>query len=155
MIHLGNHPEVMLCVRCGHWAAKQAWEIEDRAKTGPLVRARDRFRSLRRSVIQRGWQHNRIVGGPLRWIGKRLPQAAHDYRQYNAHDGGVTVRWVCPAFPPGLVDPQRGYQPSQPGRWTPTARRSLGWAVEDDLGRRSGIPRHRPRSSARGTGRAE
>jgi hypothetical protein len=73
MIQLGNHPEVMLCVRCGHWAAKQAWEIEDRGKTGPLVRTRDRFRSLRRSVVQHGWQHNRIVGRPLRWIGKRLP----------------------------------------------------------------------------------
>jgi hypothetical protein len=73
MIHLGNHPEVMLCVRCGHWAAKEASEIEDRAKTGPLVLARDRFRALRRSVVQRGWQHSRIFGGPLRRIGKRLP----------------------------------------------------------------------------------
>ena len=73
MIHLGNHPEVALCVRCGHWAVKQAWAIEDRAKTGPLVMARDRFRALRRKVIDRGWQHNRIIGGPLRWLGKRLP----------------------------------------------------------------------------------
>ena len=73
MIHLGNHPEVLLCVRCGRWAAKQAWEIEDRAKTGPLVIARDRFRALRRGVIDRGWQHNRIIGGPLRWIGRHLP----------------------------------------------------------------------------------
>ena len=73
MIHLGNHPEVALCVRCGHWAAKQAWQIEDRAKTGPLVLARDWFRDLRTGVVERGWQHNRILGGPLRWIGKRLP----------------------------------------------------------------------------------
>jgi hypothetical protein len=73
MIHLGNHPEVMLCVRCGHWAAKQAWEIDDRGKTGPFVLARDRFRALRRSVIEHGWQDNRALGRPLRWIGKRLP----------------------------------------------------------------------------------
>ena len=73
MIHLGNHPEVLLCVPCGHWAAKQAWEIEDRARTGPLVRGRDRLRALRRSVVEHGWQHKRILGGPLRWIGKRLP----------------------------------------------------------------------------------
>jgi hypothetical protein len=73
MIHLGNHPEVMLCVRCGRWAANQAWAIEDRAKTGPAVRARDAFRALRRRVVRRGWQHSRLFGGPLRWIGKRLP----------------------------------------------------------------------------------
>lgn len=73
LIHLGNHPEVALCVRCGRWAAKRAWEIEDRARTGPLVRARDRLRAMRREVVRRGWQHNRLVGGPLRWLGKRLP----------------------------------------------------------------------------------
>ena len=73
MIHLGNHPEVALCVRCGRWAVKQAWEIEDRDKTGPLVMARDRFRAFRRKVIHRGWHHNRPLGPPLRWIGKRLP----------------------------------------------------------------------------------
>ena len=73
MIQLGNHPEVTLCVRCGYWAAKQAGEIEDRARTGPLVRARNRFRALRRSVVDHGWQDNRVLGPPLRWIGKHLP----------------------------------------------------------------------------------
>lgn len=73
MIHLVNHPEVALCVRCGHWAAKQAWEVEDRVRTGPSVLARDRFRALRRRVAERGWQHNRIVGAPLRWLGRHLP----------------------------------------------------------------------------------
>jgi hypothetical protein len=73
MIHLGHHPEVALCVRCGHWAAKQAWEIEDRGKTGPLAVARDRFRTLRRGVVARGWQHNRVFGRPLRRLGKHLP----------------------------------------------------------------------------------
>lgn len=73
MIRLGNHPEVQLCVRCARWAAKQAWEIEDRARTGPLVIARDRARLLRRRVIEHGWQHNRLLGRPLRWLGKRLP----------------------------------------------------------------------------------
>jgi hypothetical protein len=73
MIHLGNHPEVALCTRCGHWAAKQAWEIEDRTKSGPLVLARDQLRAMRRAVIQRGWQHSPVIGGPLRWIGNRLP----------------------------------------------------------------------------------
>ena len=73
MIRLGNHPEVMLCVRCGRWAANQAREIEDRTATGLLVLARDKLRTLRRGVVRRGWQHNRVLGGPLRWIGRRLP----------------------------------------------------------------------------------
>ena len=73
LVHLGNHPEVTLCIRCAHSVSKWAWEIEDQSKTGPLVMARDRFRALRRDVIRRGWQHNRLFGGPIRWIGKRLP----------------------------------------------------------------------------------
>jgi hypothetical protein len=73
MVHLGNHPEVALCLRCGHWVALQARGIEDRDRTGPAVRARDGMRAVRRRVIDRGWQHNRIVGPPLRWLGKHLP----------------------------------------------------------------------------------
>ncbi len=73
LVHLGNHPEVALCVRCAHSVSKWAWEIEDQSKTGPLVLARDRFRALRRDVIRRGWHRSRLVGGPIRWIGKRLP----------------------------------------------------------------------------------
>jgi hypothetical protein len=73
MVHLGDHPEVALCRGCARWAAKQAWEIEDRAKSGPLVTARDRFRNARQAVIHRGWHRNRMIGAPLRWIGRHLP----------------------------------------------------------------------------------
>lgn len=73
MVHLGNHPEVALCLGCARWAALQAWAIEDQDRTGLPVRVRNRLRDARRSVIDHGWQHNRIVGPPLRWIGKRLP----------------------------------------------------------------------------------
>lgn len=73
MVHLGNHPEVGLCRRCARWAAKQAWEIDDRDKTSPLVIVRDRFRYVRPAVVDRGWHRSRIVGGPLRWLGDRLP----------------------------------------------------------------------------------
>lgn len=73
MVRLGNHPEVALCRGCARWAAKRAWEIDDRSRTGPLVLARDRFRHARRAVVNRGWHRNRIVGGPLRWLGRRLP----------------------------------------------------------------------------------
>jgi hypothetical protein len=73
MVHLGNHPEVVLCVGCARWAAKQACEIEDRDRSGPLVIARDRFRDVRRAVVGRGWHRSRLIGAPLRWIGRRLP----------------------------------------------------------------------------------
>ena len=46
MVHLGDRPEVALCRSCARWAAKQAWEIDDRSKSGPLAIARDRFRNL-------------------------------------------------------------------------------------------------------------
>jgi hypothetical protein len=73
LVHLGNHPEVGLCIRCAHSVSKWAWEIEDQSKTGPLVMARDRFRAVRREGIRRGWHHSPLIGGPIRWIGKRLP----------------------------------------------------------------------------------
>lgn len=73
MVHLGNHPEVVLCLGCARWAAKEAGEIEDRDRTGLLPRARDKFRDLRRGVVHRGWHRNRYLGPALRWIGRRLP----------------------------------------------------------------------------------
>jgi hypothetical protein len=73
MVRLGNHPEVALCTRCARWAAKQAWAIEDRDRTGPGALLRHQLRAVRHSVVGRGWQHHRFLGGPIRWIGKRLP----------------------------------------------------------------------------------
>lgn len=73
LVHLGNHPEVTLCLGCARWVSKRAWEIEDASKAGPVVRVRDRFRAARRAVVDRGWHHHRVFGGPLRWLGKRLP----------------------------------------------------------------------------------
>jgi hypothetical protein len=73
MIHLGNHPEVALCIRCGHWASKQAWAIEDRSKTGLGARVRDLFRLARQTVVRRGWHRNPIVGRGLKWLGKFVP----------------------------------------------------------------------------------
>jgi hypothetical protein len=73
MVHLGNHPEVHLCLRCAHSVHKQAWEIEDEEKRGPAVLARERFRSVRAQVVRRGWHQNRFIGAKLRWLGKYLP----------------------------------------------------------------------------------
>lgn len=73
MVHLGNHPEVHLCLRCAHFVHQEAWTIEDHSRHGPGAVARNRFRDARAEVVRRGWHRNRIIGGKLRWLGKHLP----------------------------------------------------------------------------------
>ncbi len=73
MVHLGNHPEVHLCLRCAHFVHQRAREIEDHGKRGPTAFARHRVRILRAEVMRRGWHENRFIGGKLRWLGKYLP----------------------------------------------------------------------------------
>ncbi len=73
LVHLGNHPEVTVCTRCAHSISKWAGEIEDQSRTGVAVGARDGFRRLRKTVVQRGWHHNRIIGPALRWLGRHTP----------------------------------------------------------------------------------
>lgn len=73
MVHLGNHPEVTVCVRCAHSISKWAGEIEDRSRSGLAVRARDRFRQVRKAVVRHGWHNSRFLGRSLRWIGKHTP----------------------------------------------------------------------------------
>lgn len=73
MVHLGNHPEVHLCLRCPHFVHQQAWEIEDEGRGGLAASARGGFRNLRAEVMRRGWHQNRFIGGKPRWLGRHLP----------------------------------------------------------------------------------
>lgn len=73
VVHLGNHPEVLLCLPCAHFVHQRAWEIGDDGRRGPASFARDQFRNLRAEVVRRGWHHNKLIGGKLRWLGKHLP----------------------------------------------------------------------------------
>lgn len=73
MVHLGNHPEVAICIRCAYSVKTWAWEIEDQSRTGLLVRQRDRLRHARKHAMRRGWPQHAIVGRPVRWLGRRLP----------------------------------------------------------------------------------
>jgi hypothetical protein len=73
MIHLGNHPEVTLCLRCAHFVHQQARAREDADRPSPTARARDLMRSGRRFVVDRDWPHKPIIGPVLRWLGPRLP----------------------------------------------------------------------------------
>lgn len=73
LVHLGNHPEVGLCVRCAHAVSKRAGEIEDRSRTGVAVAGRNQVRRLRKAVVARGWHRNKVVGRGLRWLGRFTP----------------------------------------------------------------------------------
>jgi hypothetical protein len=73
LVHLGNHPEVVVCPRCAHSLSKWAWEVEDQDRTGLAVRARDGIRRLRKTVVRHGWHQNRFVGRGLRWLGRFTP----------------------------------------------------------------------------------
>jgi hypothetical protein len=57
LVRLGSHPEVAVCLACAHYLHLQARGRED----------------ARRLVIRRGWQRNRVIGAPLRWLGRHLP----------------------------------------------------------------------------------
>ena len=54
MVHLGNHPEVHLCLRCAHFVHQQAWQIEDEVRGGPGAWAREGLRNVRAEVTRRG-----------------------------------------------------------------------------------------------------
>jgi hypothetical protein len=73
LVHLGNHPEVAVCVRCAHSLSKWAREVEDAGRTGPLVRARNGMRRVRKAVVRHGWHHNKVIGRGLRWLGRFTP----------------------------------------------------------------------------------
>jgi len=73
LVHLGNHPEVTVCTRCAHSLSKWAWEIQDQARTGLAVRARNRLRRMRKTVVRRGWHRKGLVGRWLRWLDRFTP----------------------------------------------------------------------------------
>jgi hypothetical protein len=73
LIHLGNHPEVTVCRQCAHFLHKQAEGLEDAERTGFGPRSRDRLRSVRRTVVDRGWHRQPVIGRALRRLGRYTP----------------------------------------------------------------------------------
>jgi hypothetical protein len=66
MVRLGSHPEVTVCPRCARFLHRQA-----AARQGnPVVRLSWR---IRQAVIRHRWQHSRLLGPVLRWLGRHLP----------------------------------------------------------------------------------
>jgi hypothetical protein len=73
VVHLGDHPEVAVCLRCAHFLHQQARNREDALAPSPATRLRDGLRAARRLVMRRGWHEEPVIGPVLRWLGARLP----------------------------------------------------------------------------------
>lgn len=73
LVRLGSHPEVGVCLRCAHFLHQQARGREDAARPSVGSRVRDGLRAGRRVVMRQGWHQKRVIGRPLRWLGRRLP----------------------------------------------------------------------------------
>ena len=73
IVHLGAHPEVGVCLGCAHFLHQQALSLEDEMRSSLMVRARDLLRAARQSVLRHGWHQKPLIGGLLRWLGRRLP----------------------------------------------------------------------------------
>ena len=73
VVHLGDHPEVTVCLRCAHFLHQQARGREDALRTSPAARVRTRLREVRWLVIRRGWHQKPGIGPLLRWLGRHTP----------------------------------------------------------------------------------
>jgi hypothetical protein len=73
VVHLGEHPEVAVCLNCAHFLHQRARSIEDAQRRSAAARARDGVRAVRQLVIARHWHEKPVIGPLLRWLGARLP----------------------------------------------------------------------------------
>ena len=73
LVRLGSHPEVAVCLACVHYLHLQARGREDARRRSLASRVRDQVRAARQLVIRQGLHRNRIIGAPLRWLGRHLP----------------------------------------------------------------------------------
>jgi hypothetical protein len=73
-VHLGDHPEVAVCLGCAHVLHQRARATEDAQRPSAASRARrDGMRAVRRLVIARRRHERPMIGSALRWLGARLP----------------------------------------------------------------------------------
>jgi hypothetical protein len=73
IVHLGDHPEVGVCLGCAHFLHQQSLRLEDEMRSTPMARVRDMLRAARQLVMRHGWHQKPVIGGLLRWLGRRLP----------------------------------------------------------------------------------
>jgi hypothetical protein len=70
LVHLGNHPEVGICVNCVHFLRRRA---RDRQATAMRQRLRGAAESIRGEVMARGWHQRPVIGPALRWLNRHVP----------------------------------------------------------------------------------
>ena len=73
VVHLGDHPEVAVCLGCAHFLHQRARAREDELRPSAAARARDGLRAVRNLVMAWRWHEKPLIGPVLRWLGTRLP----------------------------------------------------------------------------------
>jgi hypothetical protein len=70
LVHLGNHPEVGVCISCVHFLRRRA---RDKQATVMRQTLRGAAESVRGQVIARGWHQQPVIGPALQWLNRHLP----------------------------------------------------------------------------------
>jgi hypothetical protein len=70
LVHLGNHPEVGICISCVHFLRRRAM---DQQATVMRQTLRGAAESVRRQVMTRGWHERPVIGPALQWLNRHLP----------------------------------------------------------------------------------
>ncbi len=70
LVHLGNHPEVGICINCVHFLGRRA---RDYQATVMRQRLRGVAESVQGQVMARGWHQRPVIGPALRWVNQHLP----------------------------------------------------------------------------------
>jgi hypothetical protein len=73
LVHLGNHPEVGVCLGCAHFLHQQAHARADQLRPSLAGRMRDQLRRARKQVRDHHWHQQPVIGPALRWLGRYLP----------------------------------------------------------------------------------
>jgi hypothetical protein len=70
LVHLGNHPEVGICINCVHFLRRRARDHQATVMRQRLCGAAD---SIRGEVKARGWHQRPLIGPALQWLDRHLP----------------------------------------------------------------------------------
>jgi hypothetical protein len=70
LVHLGQHPEVGICISCVQFLRRRA---KDKQATAMRQTLRGAAESVRRHVIKRGWHQHPVIGPALQWLNRHLP----------------------------------------------------------------------------------
>lgn len=70
LVHLGNHPEVGVCVNCTRFLSRRARDLQ---ATAVRMRLRKAAEGIRRDVMARDLHNRPVIGPVLRWVNQRSP----------------------------------------------------------------------------------